>query len=443
MKRKNISLTLSALLLTGLFHQACTTESLTDDFSNGNTLVDTVFLAGNSFITASSSGSTAVIESEGVKQWSDPATVISTYLRVDRADELRIALPNQILATDASSTISIQVNDGDKKTIDLQGNQSGPYELGTFSVDEGYVKIDLQGVDRSAENFGQIPALLISGTHTETSLLYSDQKDFFYWARRGPSCHLAYTVPTDESIRYYYNEINVPVGEDPVGSYFMANGFGEGYFGIQVNSEDERRILFSVWSPHETDDPGSIPEDKRITLNKKGEQVYVGEFGNEGSGGQSYLVYPWEAGKTYQFLLKGEPDGNGKTNYTAWFHAPDESQWKLIASFKRPETDTYLTGFHSFLENFNPNQGYLGRKANYLNQWVHTASGEWLKVTEANFTVDATYAEQQRIDAIGGVADNGYFLRNGGFFSELLEPGTALQAENAGTQPQVHFDTLP
>src|SRR5690606_36936111 len=145
MKRKNISLTLSALLLTGLFHQACTTESLTDDFSNGNTLVDTVFLAGNSFITASSSGSTAVIESEGVKQWSDPATVISTYLRVDRADELRIALPNQILATDASSTISIQVNDGDKKTIDLQGNQSGPYELGTFSVDEGYVKIDLQG----------------------------------------------------------------------------------------------------------------------------------------------------------------------------------------------------------------------------------------------------------------------------------------------------------
>lgn len=135
--------------------------------------------------------------------------------------------------------------------------------------------------------------------------------------------------------------------------------------------------------------------------------------------------------------------GNGKTDYTAWFHAPDENRWKLIASFKRPETDTYLTGFHSFLENFNPNQGYHGRKANYLNQWVHTASGEWLKVSEAKFTVDATYAEQQRIDAIGGVADNGYFLKNGGFFSELLEPGTALQAENAGTQPQVNFDTLP
>ena len=29
----------------------------------------------------------------------------------------------------------------------------------------------------------------------------------------------------------------------------MANGFGEGYFGIQVNGPNERRVLFSVWSP--------------------------------------------------------------------------------------------------------------------------------------------------------------------------------------------------
>ena len=75
----------------------------------------------------------------------------------------------------------------------------------------------------------------------------------------------------------------------------MANGFGEGYFGMQVNSENERRILFSVWSPFKTDNPKEIPDDHKITLNKVGQQVKTGEFGNEGSGGQSYMKYNWSA----------------------------------------------------------------------------------------------------------------------------------------------------
>src|SRR5690606_23783892 len=137
--------------------------------------------------------------------------------------------------------------------------------------------------------------------------------------------HLGYTIPTTEDVSYYYSEVEVPEGSDPIGSYFMANGFGEGYFGFQVNSESERRILFSVWSPFSTDDPNSIPDDEKIILNKKGPEVHTGEFGNEGSGGQSYLKYNWKAGNTYKFLLKGQPDGNGKTDYTAWFYAPEEN----------------------------------------------------------------------------------------------------------------------
>lgn len=110
-----------------------------------------------------------------------------------------------------------------------------------------------------------------------------------------------------------------------IGTYFMANGFAEGYFGIQVNSEKERRILFSVWSPFHTDDPKSIPDDQKILLLKKGEGVYTGEFGNEGSGGQSFLRYNWQAETTYKFLLKGEPDGKGNTVYSAWFFAPENN----------------------------------------------------------------------------------------------------------------------
>jgi hypothetical protein len=54
------------------------------------------------------------------------------------------------------------------------------------------------------------------------------------WSRNGPSVHLAYQLPTDKQIEYYYNEVTVPEGYDPIHSYFMAIGFQFGYFGIQV-----------------------------------------------------------------------------------------------------------------------------------------------------------------------------------------------------------------
>ena len=80
-------------------------------------------------------------------------------------------------------------------------------------------------------------------------------------------------------------------------SYYMVAGFGEGYFGMQYNSPTERRVLFSVWSPFDTQDPKLIADAQKIKLLRKGKDVHIGEFGNEGSGGQSYLLYPWKAGE--------------------------------------------------------------------------------------------------------------------------------------------------
>lgn len=177
-------------------------------------------------------------------------------------------------------------------------------------------------------------------------------QDDFYWGRRGPSVHLSYETP-DKDIQWSYSEITVPEGEDTIGSYYMANGFAQGYFGMQVNSPTERRVLFSVWSPYETDNPNEIPEDSRIILLGKGQGVTTGSFGNEGSGGQSYKVFNWKAGNTYRFLLKGEPSVNNSTDYTAYFFAPETEKWTLIASFRRPHTFTYLKRLHSFLENFS------------------------------------------------------------------------------------------
>lgn len=59
----------------------------------------------------------------------------------------------------------------------------------------------------------------------------------------------------------------------------MANGFGQGYFGIQVNSLTQRRVLFSVWSGFSTDDPNAVPAEYKVVLKKAGPGVTVNDFG--------------------------------------------------------------------------------------------------------------------------------------------------------------------
>jgi hypothetical protein len=250
-------------------------------------------------------------------------------------------------------------------------------------------------------------------------------------------------MPENAKMKWFYNEMTIPKGKDPIGSYFMANGFKEGYFGIQVNSQQERRILFSVWSPFPTDNPKEIPENQKIKLLKKGENVYTGEFGNEGSGGQSYLVYPWQSGITYQFLTSIEPDGLGNTTYTSYFKDPANPQWKLIASFLRPQTNTWYTRPHSFLENFIDDLGYLNREVRYQNQWMADDNGNWTALNKAKFTGDDIARRLYRLDADGGIKGGYFYLSNGGFFSPTATLNNFFNLETPKNSPVIHFAKLP
>jgi len=176
-----------------------------------------------------------------------------------------------------------------------------------------YVKVDIRGKSRIGNSFGEITKLVAASEKKGLVLDYipSNDGDMFEWGRRGPAVILWYKTPSDKNLRYAYSEITVPNGEDTIGAYYMANGFAQGYFGMQVNGPEERRVLFSVWSPVETDNPEEIPEDERVVLLEKGPNVQVSDFGNEGSGGQSYLVCPWVPDTTYWFLTEVTPDGSG------------------------------------------------------------------------------------------------------------------------------------
>jgi hypothetical protein len=369
-----------------------------------------------------------------------PTVNLGVYVKSEVSREIFLEI--EIMPQESESRVSISLN-GTTQEVALSTGISGFISVGNFSVLAGYNEVRLRGLSKTGLDFAKIRSLRIRHEGDfELDFVKDNIDNRFYWGRRGPSVHLSYTLPETGNFKWFYNEMTIPEGEDPIGSYFMANGFGEGYFGIQVNSPTERRILFSVWSPFATDNPRDIPEDQKIKLLKKGEGVYTGEFGNEGSGGQSYLRYHWKSGTTYRFLNSVKPDGNGNTIYTAYFFAPEVGEWMLIASFLRPKTDTWYKRPHSFLENFIPESGHLERRVFYDNQWAMDSEGNWMELTDAKFTGDDIARRGYRKDYAGGSDSGKLFLKNGGFFNHPTALQSMHQRVSKGIPPQIDFGKL-
>lgn len=396
--------------------------------------------SGNSWVINNPVSEQRIITRKGIENWTNEDSIIRTFFRLEQTGVINIAI--RARAESGKSEVNYRFN-GDAGKIDISNKEYGIVPLRSFTVTEpGYHYLELQGVKKTGATFADVTDILIGGEAARGKVYFV--KEDFYFGQRGPSVHLRYEKPDEaRDILYFYNEVTIPKGEDIEGSYFMANGFGQGYFGIQVNSTEERRILFSVWSPYKTDNPQEIPEDQRIKLLKQGSGVSAGKFGGEGSGGQSYRKYMWKADTTYRFLLKGEPAGDNFSDFTAWFYAPEIGRWELIASFRRPKTNTYLTKLYSFLENFIPSMGQYARKGHYGNQWIYDTKGNWYEVVQAQFTADATARKESRLDYAGGVEGQRFFLKNCGFFNERTEMGTFLTRKANGLHPDIDFSALP
>ncbi|QJB30795.1 DUF5077 domain-containing protein [Chitinophaga oryzae] len=392
-----------------------------------------VALAGNGFVTTLPAGGAEVITDNGLGNWTNANSVTSAYFRLGQTGQLNVAVRMKVPS--GTSTIKVTIN-GTAFNKTVTGTAYTDFTIGTVNVTGvGYVKVDLQGVNKTGSYFGDVSHIIISGSATTNNVVYANDAANYYWSRRGPSVHLNYPIPAGVDAEWFYNEVTVPAGEDKIGSYFMSNGFNGGYFGIQVNSATERRVLFSIWDP----------ATGKTTLVRKGPGVVDNAFGGEGTGGQSYLVFNWSVGTTYKFLTRILPDGAGATNFSAWVFTPETGTWRFIATWKRPNTTTYHAGLYSFLENFSDKNGYLGRSGQYNNQWVRSTAGVWTEITSAKFTADATATSDQRRDYAGGVdnATGRFFLKNGGFFANYVNYNTTFTRTATGVAPTVNLNTLP
>lgn len=298
----------------------------------------------------------------------------------------------------------------------------------TVTVTPGYWRFTVRG---------KAEALLLSGPAAKDAHFNLKER------KNAASVHLSYALDKDIKAEWFYNEVTVRT--EPLHSYYMACGFRRGYFGIQVNSPTERRIIFSIWdSGNEGVDRSKVADEDQVKLLAKGEGVVASGFGNEGTGGHSHLVYPWKKDTTYKFLVHAQPvhvGGGQQTIYSGYFWFPEKRSWGLIARFRAPKDGSYLSGLYSFNENFWGDNGQLLRLAEFGPSWVRTSDGKWQELAAASFSCDATGRAQDRLDFAAGVAKSGrWYLSNGGFVKNGIAYKDPLPPRTLHGKPP---ETLP
>ena len=254
--------------------------------------------------------------------------------------------------------------------------------------------------------------------------------------RNAASVHLNYPLERAEEVEWFYGEVRALT--DPIHSYYEVLGFHRGYFGIQVNSPTERRIIFSVWDAGgEKNDRGRVADENRVKLLAKGDGVVAGDFGNEGTGGHSHLVYPWKTGENYKLLLAARIDADA-TIYSAYFFFPERNDWGLIASFRAPRDAKHPHGLYAFNENFGGSNGDARRVCEFSNAWVRHSDGTWRELLEAKFTHDG-HGKEQRRDYAAWAKGPGLILSNGGFIDRPTLVGDLSLGVPAGPDEAREF----
>lgn len=378
-----------------------------------------------------------VAERSGVTRWSDPAQSVNWYGELKQTGtvtaKVLLRLPDK-----AVSKLQLSVA-GQSREMEATGRgldtpltlDFGRFEIGS----PGYQRFCLASRNEPAQPCGDIDALELAGPAVAGAHFNLEER------RNAASVHLGYPVAKDLKVAWFYCEVTAV--EDPVYTFYMACGFHRGYFGMQVNSATERRIIFSVWdSGGEPVSRDKVSAPDRVQLIAKGEGVYTGDFGNEGTGGHSHLKYLWKTGEKQRFLLGAKPVDETHTIYAGYYWHPDRKDWMLISCMKAPKDGSWLRGLHGFSENFGGSNGNLRRKALYGNQWIVTDTGEWKELTTARFTHDPT-GRTNRLDRFMGVEDGQFFLSHGGFVNGFTPYGEQFTRPPSGGQLPLKLPALP
>ena len=345
----------------------------------------------------------------GVTHWRDPAMKVLWFGEIKTPGKIKCAVSVHLAAGAVSNLRLTLAGQSHKASVTGAGKDKlVTADFGEFKIAKsGYQSFTLESLNKAGQPFGDLDALVLSGAAIKDAHFNMKPR------RNAASVHLAYPVPKGVKVEAFYCEMTGV--EEPLWTYYMACGWHRGYFGMQVNSPTQRRIIFSVWdSGGEPKDRKKVGDANRVKLIAKGEDVITNSFGGEGTGGHSHLVYPWKTGEKQKFLVTAKPVDATHTIYSGYYFHPDKKKWMLISSWNAPKEGRYMRGLYSFSENFGGANGHVLRKALYGNQWIRSAEGKWTEITDAKFSHDAT-GRGDRLDRFMGVEGGQFFLSHGGF----------------------------
>lgn len=366
----------------------------------------------------------------GVTRWTDPNQTINWYGQFAQTGAVTARLVVRLPAG-TESRLELAVGPEVRQSVARGAGPESPatVDFGAFQIPRpGYQRFTLRSLNAPGQPFGDLDSLRLDGPAMEGAHFNLEER------RNAASVHLMYPVPPGTNITAFYCEVTAV--EDPTTTFYMACGWHRGYFGMQVNSPSERRIIFSVWdSGNEGVDRNKVADENRVKLLGKGDGVYTGDFGNEGTGGHSHLKYPWKTGEAQRFLVTAQPTNDTFTVFSGYYFHPDSKAWMLISSWRAPREGGGLKRPHSFSENFWGSSGHLVRKARYGNQWIRRATGEWEELTTATFSHDPT-GKTARLDRFMGVEDGRFFLSHGGFIEGFTPYGEKFSRPPVGQPPR-------
>jgi hypothetical protein len=366
----------------------------------------------------------------GVTGWRDPSVKVLWFGEFKSAGEVEFKVALN-LAERAESRLRLTMG-GKSKDAVVRGDGTNEVmaTFGPFNLAEaGYQRIALESLNGKGSPAGEIKALVLHGPAATGAHFNLKPR------RNAASVHLRYPVPKGTKVAAFYCEMTGL--EDPVHTYYMACGWHRGYFGMQVNSARERRIIFSVWdSGGEAVDRKKVGDENRVMLVAKGDGVNAGDFGNEGTGGHSHWKYGWRTGEKQRFLVTAMPTNGTFTIFSGYYFHPDKQEWVLISAWRAPKDGGWLRSLYSFSENFGGDNGHLHRKALYGNQWIQTDTGEWRELTSASFSFDST-GRADRLDRFMGIEDGQFFLSHGGFIPGRTASGEKFERPPLGVAPRI------
>jgi hypothetical protein len=216
--------------------------------------------------------------------------------------------------------------------------------------------------------------------------------------------HLWWNLERQDDATCLYGEVTV-LATHPGIYYCGANWHpGEaagGYCGIQDNSLKERRTIFSVWDTSPELHPTVTAADARTVFNR---------FGGEGTGAHTHMLWQWNMGETFQFLVQKLPAQTpDHTDARYYVYDRGQKKWLHSATITSPNggkksVTTIGGGLNSFLENFTGKNRTVPKIALYrlwLGKGVDTmkyltrarGDGTWGQLHDAYFLAEGDTTE--------------------------------------------------